>query len=249
MVKQSFDQEDKPFHHTEEKKTEKLEPSSTEDLITALRSDMLPASEALPASKGIFQRINIKLVGGIFIILLLLGLIWFFLSGPGRAMLETKLAGLVKVEETPTLQVYLTPALEISQPAVPSDTPFKSPTVGPTNTQAAMLFPSLTPIPPTMTPGLTAMPSSACRDALTITLGDVEKTLCVQGTVIETVTKPTYFMVIFSTDQESLILVTYDLVWTQGEVDTCYQVTGTIDQIANRPVMLFSYRNLPEVCP
>jgi hypothetical protein len=84
---------------------------------------------------------------------------------------------------------------------------------------------------------------------LTITLEDVGKTLCVQGTVIETVTKPNYFMVIFSTEPGSLYLVTYDLEWTQGEVDTCYQVTGTIDQIAERPIMLFSYRNLPEVCP
>jgi hypothetical protein len=56
-------------------------------------------------------------------------------------------------------------------------------------------------------------------------------------------------MVIFSTEKGSFYLVTYDLIWTQGELDTCYQVTGKIDQIANSPIMLFSYNNLPEVCP
>ena len=251
MVKKSFDQEeDKPFTQiNEEKKAEIQDISSTEGLITALRSDMLPASEAMPVPKSIFQRVNLKLVGGIILILILLILIWFFLSGPGREMLEKKLGGLVKVKETPTQQVFLTPTMEKSLSTAPSYTPFNSPTVRPTNTQAAIIFPSPTPIPPTVTPEGTATPSSTCRDALTITLADVGKTLCIQGTVIETITNPSNFMVIFSTEKGSFYLVTYDLVWSQGELDTCYQVTGTIDQIANSPIMLFSYSNLPEVCP
>jgi hypothetical protein len=251
MVKKSFNQEeDKSFSNfNDEKKAEIGDASSTEGLISALRSDYLPASEAEPASESISQRVNIKLVGGIFIILILLVMIWFLLSGPGRGMLETKLAGLVKVDKTPTQQFYQTPTISISLSAAPSNTPYKSPTVRPTNTQAAILFPSPTLIPPTMTPEVTATPSSACRDALTITLADVGKTLCVQGTVIETISNPSNFMVIFSTEKGSFYLVTYDLVWSQGELDTCYQVTGTIDQIANSPIMLFSYSNLPEVCP
>jgi hypothetical protein len=247
-VKKSFDrEEDKP--HNEEKKAGIQDSSSTEDLVTALRSDMLPASEAMPESESTIQRINIKLVGGVFIIILFLGLVWFLLSGPGRSMFERNLAGLVKVKETPTQQVYLTPTLEKSLSAAPSNTPYKSPTVRPTNTQAAIIFPSPTPIPASMTPEGTATSPSACRDAETITLADVGKTLCVQGIVIETISNPGNFMVIFSTEKGSFYLVTYDLVWSQGELDTCYQVTGTIDQIANSPIMLFSYRNLPEVCP
>ena len=251
MVKKSFDQEEeKPSEkYNKEKKAEKQDTSSTGDLITALRSDMLPASEAMPESESTIQRVNIKLVGGIFIIILFLGLIWFLLSGPGRSMFERKLTGLVKLEKTPTQQVFLTPTLRKSLSAAPSNNPNKSPTVRPTNTQAAIIFPSPTPIPVTMTPKVSATPSSACRDALTITLADVGKTLCVQGTVIETISNPSNFMVIFSTEKGSFYLVTYDLVWSQGELDTCYQVTGTIDQIANSPIMLFSYSNLPEVCP
>jgi hypothetical protein len=251
MVKKSFDQEeDKPSNkYNGEIKADKQDISSTGDLITALRSDMLPASEAMPESVSTIQRVNIKLVGGIFIIILFLGLVWFLLSGPGRSMFERKLAGLVKVNETPTQQFFLTPTLGKSISIASSNTPYKSPTVRPTNTQAAIIFPSPTPIPATMTPEVTATSLSACRDALTITLADVGKTLCVQGTVIETISNPGNFMVIFSTEKGSFYLVTYDLVWSQGELDTCYQVTGTIDQIANSPIMLFSYSNLPEVCP
>jgi hypothetical protein len=38
-------------------------------------------------------------------------------------------------------------------------------------------------------------------------------------------------------------------VWSQAELDTCYQTTGKIDQIANSPVLIFGYSNLPEICP
>jgi hypothetical protein len=86
-------------------------------------------------------------------------------------------------------------------------------------------------------------------DALTITLADVGNSMCVQGIVIETVTDPNYFMVIFSNDRGAFYWVSYDIVWSEAELDTCYQIEGTIDQIANSPMLVFGYSNLPEVCP
>jgi hypothetical protein len=67
--------------------------------------------------------------------------------------------------------------------------------------------------------------------------------------VIETIANPTNFMVIFNTEKGSFYWVTYDLVWSQAELDTCYQTTGTIDKIANSPILVFGYSNLPEPCP
>jgi len=73
--------------------------------------------------------------------------------------------------------------------------------------------------------------------------------LCVQGTVIEIIDKPNYFMLIFSNKPASFYWVSYDMVWSQAEVDTCYQIRGTIKQIANSPILVFDYSNIPEVCP
>jgi hypothetical protein len=200
-----------PFdYYKDEKDPEKLEQSTSDDIVTNLRSDMLAASEVEPAQKNIFQLINLKLLIGIFIGLIILGLILYSLIGPGRSFLEEKLVSLKRMEATSAQQI-----------------------------------PSLTRVPDTSTP--TSV--SSCRDALTITLADVGQALCVQGTVIETITNPTNFMVIFSAEKGSFYWLSYDLVWSQAELDTCYQTTGTIDQIANSPVLVFGYNNLPKPCP
>jgi hypothetical protein len=80
-------------------------------------------------------------------------------------------------------------------------------------------------------------------------LADVGQTLCVQGTVIKTKANPTDFMVVFSNEKGAFYWVTYDLIWSQGELDTCYRIKGTIGKIANSPVLVFGYSNLPELCP
>jgi hypothetical protein len=94
----------------------------------------------------------------------------------------------------------------------------------------------------------TTTPASECRDVNTITLADVGKTLCVQGIVIETVEKPSNFMVIFSTKKGAFYWVTYDMVWSKGEINKCYQISGMINQLANSPVLVFNYKNLPKEC-
>jgi hypothetical protein len=259
MTNKSFNQEDStPFDYfADEKSVQKQEAVSVEHVISNLREDMLPASEALPASKNIFQRINYMLIGGIFIVIIIIGILTYLLAGSGRSILEKSLAGLVSGEGTPTQKISPTQLLTTDKPPEASKTPLVSPTSRPTKTQAMVIIASPTLIPTTLVPNVTITPDQSesttsalsCRDALSITMAEVGQTLCVEGIIKETVANPTYFMVIFNTARGSFYWVTYDLIWSKGEVNKCYRVNGTIDHIGSSPVLLFSYNNLPEECP
>ena len=72
---------------------------------------------------------------------------------------------------------------------------------------------------------------------------DVGQTLCVQGKLIEIVDKPNSFMLVFSNKPGAFYWVSYDIVWSQAKVDTCYQIRGKINQIANSPILVFDYSN------
>jgi hypothetical protein len=250
MSKKTFEQDDsKPVDYFKEveaaKKQEKL---SAENLITSLRSDMVLTSDTSPAKKSIFQRINLAILFGILLSLFIIVLIWFLLAGPGRPILEHNLALLVHAEATSTQPVISSEVLPTATLPQPSSTPLKSATIQPTLTPTMRIVASPTISPATITSSPTSV-LSVCRDALTITLADVGQTLCVKGTVIKTVEKPNAFMVIFDKKPGSFYWVTYDLVWSDAQLDTCYQITGKIEQIANSPIQLFDYKNLPELCP
>jgi len=239
-----------PFDYLKDEKAPKEpEPPASDDLVTNLRSDLLAASEVEPAKKNIFQQVNPKLLVGIFIGLLIIALIMYMLIGPGRSILEKKLLSLRRNEPTYTQQINVTAISVTNTPIMPNSTPTKTPTIRPTNTAIAEVITSPSQIPLTATATLARTSESSCRETLSITVADVGQTLCVQGTIIETITNPTNFMVIFSTEKGSFYWLTYDLVWSQAELDTCYQTTGKIDQIANSPVLIFGYSNLPEICP
>jgi hypothetical protein len=239
-----------PFDNLKDRNTpEKPEQPAADDLVTNLRSDLLAASEVEPARKNIFQQINPKLLVGIFIGLIVIAFMLYLLIGPGRSILEKKLIILKRNEPTYTQQIKPTVIPANNIPIKPGSTPTKKPTIRPTNTSFTEVLTSPTQIPATATATVEPTASSGCRDVLSITLADVGQTLCVQGTIIETITKPTNFMVIFSKEKGSFYWVTYDLVWSQAELDTCYRTTGKIDQIANAPILVFGYSNLPEICP
>jgi hypothetical protein len=237
-----------PFDNKNEDKTpKKTEHPESDDLVTNLRSDLIAASEVEPAKNTFFQKINPKVLLGIIIGIIILAIILYLLIGPGRSILEAKLITLKQHEPTYTQEILPTAVSATNTPGKPNNTPTKLPTIRATNTAIPKVLSSATSIPVT----ITATPTSdlSCRDALSITLADVGQTLCVRGTIIETVTNPTNFMVIFSKEKGSFYWLTYDLVWSQAELGTCYQTTGKIDQIVNSPILLFSYSNLPEICP
>jgi hypothetical protein len=206
---------------------------------------MVPASSATPAQKNILQRLNLKIIGGIFIGLVILGVIWYSLSGPGKPILEQKLASLVNIQPTSTQQVDPSPIPVTKTPPRPSKTPMASPTTRRTNTPTSIIIASPTLPPATTTP----TSSDTCRDVSTITLADVGQTLCVHGTLIEIVDRPNSFMLVFSKEKNAFYWVSYDMVWKDAEVNTCYQIHGMIRQIANSPILVFDYSNIPMVCP
>ncbi|MFZ2095252.1 MAG: hypothetical protein WAV05_01315 [Anaerolineales bacterium] len=245
MANKSTDQdENQPFDYLRKAKSAQEEKSNISNIVTSIRADMLPATEEQPARKSIFQQENLKIAVGIWFGIVILALIWYILAGPGRPVMERNLASLAHRETTPTQTITPSPFPATNTQPQPSNTPQPSATMRPTNTAVVVLITS--PIYPPMTATPT---STGCREALSITLADVGQTMCVQGIVIETVTNPTDFMVIFSNERGAFYWVTYDLVWSKAELDTCYQVQGTIDRIGNSPILIFGYQNLPEVCP
>jgi hypothetical protein len=249
MVMNPMNQEEHdPFDYfRDEKPPQEPEQSSSDDIVNNLRSDLLSASEVEPTKKSFFQQVDIKLIVGIIIGVVIIGLILFLLVGAGRSFLERRLTSLKQMEATSTQQNTLTPIPVTNTPMKPSNTPTIISTVRPTNTVVSEIVASPTQIPATTAP--TPMSVSDCRDALTITLADVGKTLCIRGIVIETIANPSNFMVIFSTESGSFYWVSYDVVWSDAELDTCYQTVGTISQIASSPILIFGYGNIPEPCP
>jgi hypothetical protein len=247
MTKRVTDEDDinSVKDNKESNTAKKLENSSEDNLVKNLRSDMLLTSSVSPKEETFFQKINLKYVFGILLSLFIIIFAWFMLGGPGRPILENGLALLIHTDATPT-QSFVS---SIGQPTATrtqaSATPLPSLTQRPTNT--AILKPSATTtrLPSTTTP----TPEPSCRDALSITLADVGKTLCTQGTIQQTVEQPNAFMVIFSTKPGSFYWVTYDMVWSKAELNACYQTTGTIVQLGNRPILKFNYSNIPELCP
>ena len=240
-------EENKPIDYLaerEEKSTQKQDPPLPDDVVMTLRSDMLPGSRTLPERVNILRLINLKVLLGIFIGLVFVILVWFLAAGPARPVVENMLVSLARRDATPTSTL------------LPSPIPATMTLPPPTNTSRPIMTPlpsatieiietTSTPVQETTSP----TPLSGCRDALTITLADVGQTMCIQGTIISTVENPTNFMVVFSNEPGAFYWVTYDFVWSKAEKDTCYQVTGTISQIANSPVLVFGYNNIPEVCP
>ena len=241
----SLDDRDPFDYFNDEIVPNKTDQSSSSEMVNTLRSDLLASSEVEPAEESIVHQINFKLIGGVIIGFVIICLILYLLLGAGRNMLERSLSSIKSTLPTSTQQIMPTAVSITETPRKPTSTSTRIPTSRPTNTQIVEILATPTQIPATVTPAS----DSGCRDALTITLADVGKTLCVQGTIIETLAMPTNFMVIFSTNKGSFYWVTYDLVWSQAELDTCYRTTGTINQIANSPVLVFGYSNLPELCP
>lgn len=259
MTKRPFNQENnQPFDYfAEEKATKKQETDSAEQMINTLRSDMVVLSETVPTEDNFIQRINFKLVLGIFLAVIILGVLLFLIFGRGRPKLENSLEGLVDRRETPTQTLNQASILATGRPTQAINAPDRSVTTIPTKTQSMIILATPTKdfskVSPTIQPSATvpikATLVSGCREASSITLKDVGQSFCVQGVVKEIIVNPTNTLVTFSTAKGSFYWVTYDVTWSEGEVNQCYQLEGTIEQIASSPIMIFYFSNLPEDCP
>lgn len=247
MARQSFNPEDRKStdYYSEVKAAQKKEKGNISSLVTALREDMVPASDAEPENEPILERERLKIVVGISLGVLVICFLLFISVGPGRPMLEHGLAGLAHLEATAT-QSFTPTQVTPTKTHIPAIViPSPSPTLQPTRTPVVAFAPS-----PTKHSTATSTPTTpACREATSITLDDVGKTLCVQGVVLEIISQPAYLMVTFSYQKGAFYWVAYDYAWSQGKTGECYQVDGKIERIGNSPMMIFNYKNIPEGCP
>lgn len=253
MAKRYFKQKkNKPVNYFNEvKAAQKQDKTPASPLVTNVRPDLVPASDAQPAKEGVVKHHHVRTGLGVLLGLVILGLIFITLNGPARPILEKSLLSLARRSPTLTPTASPTPIPPTHTPVPPTQTPLPSPTIRPTNTKIAAILASPTKISPTPThvPPSATPTVPACRDVSSITLDNVGQTLCVQGIIIKTIKNPTDFMVIFSFERGSFYWVSYDLVWSQAQVGSCYRVNGTINRILNSPVLVFDYRNVPEICP
>lgn len=246
MGKKLFDDNNNdPFDYfKEEGSTKKPGESDPDNLVSSMRSDIELVSDTEPSKKSLLSRINRKAIVGVLLGVFIIWLFVYFIAGSGRSMLERNLALLVHLSATTTPTSQPTSPPKTSTPE-PTDTPRPSPTIQPTLTSTPKPRATVT----LQSAEATATSISECRDVLSITLADVGKTLCVRGTIIRTVESPNAFMVVFSDQPGAFYWASYDMVWKQAEIGTCYEITGTIEQIGNNPILLFNYHNIPEVCP
>ena len=214
------------------------------DLGARLRAEMLPASQASPRFKALRPRVKPSRILTLLVLLVLAGLAWFFGLGPGRPSLEKGLVHLVSLARqvaAPTPTVFRPTATSVPPTITPTVTLTATP--WPTRTATLMI--------PLYTPTITSTSTleSACQDFSTITLEYVGQELCVQGTVLRVIENPGNTLIVFSDQPGALYLVTYDVLWPEGTIGACYQVTGEIQRLLNNPVIIFGYNNLPTECP
>lgn len=227
--------------HSQESNREEIPP---EYLGSVLRAEIMPASEVSPDQPAIgtfIKQLNMRLVSVVVLFLILFGSGLVCFIGPGKPMLENSLLSLKKRYElttptfTSTLSSISTGTALIQSSSTPSSTP------------------RFTPIPasktPTDTPEATATEEDLCINAVDVTLEDVGTTMCIRGIITGMEEREVGFIIYFSDQRGVFYLVTYDLVWDDAEPGDCIQITGEIQQLANTPVLVFGWNNLPEFCP
>jgi hypothetical protein len=212
----------------------------------------------------------LAVVGGV----ILVGILIFLALGPGRPVLKKSLGALNKrptkspaavaiVQQTatttstapktslPTLAASLTPVKPspTSAAATTKATATKKPTntLVLTQTEAPTAMPTDTATPE-LSPTAPALGPGDCLPALSVTLDDVGKTLCVTGTVVFTMQSGNAFSIYFSNKDGYFRIVVYDRVPKDIKKDVCVRVTGEIKVLTGIPVMALGYFDVIEIC-
>jgi len=231
-------------------------PSTPDDLSVSLRAEMLPASEISPdLGRSRFSSISPLKIGALLGFLLLLGLGWLFSVGPGRPVLEKVLSGLVREPQTqmtatPTIPIKTEVAIVPTETVRAENTPTRTPRPLPSATAAVATEAMASETPASEKPTSAPSPTTAsgCVDVLSVTVEDVGKTVCVRGEILSFEARPSGFLIAFSNQSGAMYWVSYDLVWAPAKEGLCVEVTGEVMQIANSPVLIFGYQNLPQIC-
>jgi hypothetical protein len=205
---------------------------------------------------------------------LLVGVLVLLAIGPGKPWVRKGLdllttrpthspttVGIIKETLTPTGNApskTAVPTLKASDtPTVPSSTLVASTVVKPMNTATAR--PTFTQTKtatasPTITDTLVPTPTEPnlapgdCVSALSITLADVGKKLCVTGTVVYTMQNGPAFQIYFANEDGYFRIVVYDRVPKDIKAGVCIKVTGEIKKLTELPVMALGYFDVIEIC-
>jgi len=98
------------------------------------------------------------------------------------------------------------------------------------------------------TPTVPVLEENGCTPALSVTLDDVGKTLCVTGMVVFTTQNDTAFSIYFSNDDGYFRIVIYDRIPTDIKKDVCIRVTGEVKMLTGIPVMALGYHDVIVFC-
>jgi hypothetical protein len=222
------------------------------------------------------HRKKIRRVLTLVFALLFLGVVAFAVFGRGGSWLKKSLKMLSArpthaITAIQPLTDTMTPAttLKTATPTLrASSTTFPKPsstllasieTKPPTNTK---VIPSTTKIVPTVmvqflpTATETLIPTFTntapvqgdCVQALSVTLADVGKELCVTGIVEYTTQKGNSFSIYFSKDDGDFRIVVYDRVPKGIEKGVCVKVTGVIKELLSAPVIAPGFKDVIEIC-
>jgi hypothetical protein len=91
--------------------------------------------------------------------------------------------------------------------------------------------------------------ASGCVSPLSVTLADLGKILCVEGTVLNTKTQNNAFIISFSDQKGAFYIVVYDRVYSKVKPGVCVRVKGEIKQLGNNPVIALLFNDPVEICP
>ncbi len=242
--------------------------SSTVDTLGAGETDLFGEYRSWER-KALFRKILASII-----VLIFVGLLIFLALGPGKPYVKKGLS-LIGTRPTRTPSIF---ALAVNSTASPTKTPEKtsppvtkaaivtqipsatSPSATATKTTVATkaaptatltIYITASPEPsqtvePTSTPADIASPD--CKQALSVTLDDVGKKICVTGTVVFTSQIGTAFSIYFSNDDGYFRIVIYDRVPTDIKAGVCIRVTGEIKTLTGIPVMALGYFDVIEFC-
>jgi hypothetical protein len=161
-----------------------------------------------------------------------------FLTKKGEEIAEgtpVKVAGLVKCNETGGGCHLLIDSIEKLQ--------LKAIT---TPVQTETLLPPQAAAPATSIPEPT--PTMGCVSALSVSLSDVGKILCVKGDVFQASSGDNAFFIRFDGQAGTFFIIAYDWVWQEAKAGACIQVTGQIQKLGSTPVITLRKRDSYTLC-
>lgn len=161
-----------------------------------------------------------------------------------KPTLTNTIAAAILQKPSPSIIITTATIPTSKKPVIPS--PTQSVLV---STNTSIPIDKNTPVP-TLTPNMTITSGNIgdCIQALSVTMNDVGKKLCVTGTVVYTTQVDNAFSIYFSEETGFLRIVVYDHVPKGVAKGVCIKLTGEIKVLLNSPVIAPGYLDVIDIC-